>query len=524
MADSCYYRLSLSNVDSENENSSSVSTASHMNLLLEKELNLHDQIYMRSLSAECCLEDVTLTNLPNTFSENGFVAVQLTFPNDLTDGNAILDEGRNEQANQKPCKIPAKNLITPNPKVAVSHINSLVRSYTNKYICLRYAELICDEKLFQDKNLLTAQNESFTIDDLSLLRWYLGVAINTRMQLVAVINGLLSKNAMPEKPDMGTLTKMTAVNETATLTASTVFRSLATRPGVNHRLMNFSDFYSIDLSDLTAAALQQLVTKTNDFLVQMGFVTRIRSLLTDQSVNALNLIRDNNFTLLKLASVLYKVLKMEETKQNSNMNVGLNEFYHDEILQLSLDQVGKCIFETNPDLFLSQNGASCTVSFDSLSSRVLGAYCSDDEQLVIGPLVHSSMRNNTDVSRSVLKRNNIIDNTERLFSRVKTLPRKIFFLSDIVSNDCHYSSSWNTHSAFSSYQVLATFFVDETDIKTGSIAKVSNPRRFYRVKQAQNVLRNLNLVLVDESFQPLSFAVKTYCFFSLCLRPAEINM
>ena len=153
MADSCYYRLSLSNVDSENENSSSVSTASHMNLLLEKELNLHDQIYMRSLSAECCLEDVTLTNLPNTFSENGFVAVQLTFPNDLTDGNAILDEGRNEQANQKPCKIPAKNLITPNPKVAVSHINSLVRSYTNKYICLRYAELICDEKLFQDKNL-----------------------------------------------------------------------------------------------------------------------------------------------------------------------------------------------------------------------------------------------------------------------------------------------------------------------------------------------------------------------------------
>ena len=521
--DSCYYKLSLSNVDTENENNSSVSTASHMNLLLEKELDLHDQIYMRSLSAEVCLDDVTLTNLPSTFSDNGFIDVQLTFPNDMTDGNAILNDENNGTRNQNPCRIPTKNLVTPSPKVAVSHVNSLIRSYTNKYVCLRYAELICDEKLFRDENLVSAQEENFSNDDLSLLRWYLGVAVVARMQLVAVINNLLSMEGLPKKPDLGTPPKFTKTDEASALESSTVFRSLATRPRVNHRLIHFDDFYAVDLSDVTSV-LQTLVTKTNDYLIQMGFVTRIKSLLTDASVNALNIIRDNNFALLELASVLNKVLKLEETKQKSNMNVGLKEFYRDEILQLSLDQIGKCVFETNPDLFLSKNGPSCTITFDNLTSRVLGAYCLEDDQLVIGPLQHTSVKVNTNISRSVLRRNQVVNNLDRLFSRVKTLPRKIFFLSDIVSNDCHYSSSWNTLSAFSSYQVLATFFLDESDVKTGSVAKISNPRRFYRVRQSQNVLRNLNLVIVDESFQPLSFSAKTYCFFSLCLRPAENNM
>ena len=521
--DSCYYKLSLSNVDTENENDSSVSTASHMNLLLEKELDLHDQIYMRSLSAEICLEDVTLTNLPSTFSDDGFINVQLTFPNDKTHGNAILNDEGNGARNLNPCKIPTKTLVTPNPKVAVSHVNSLIRSYTNKYVCLRYAELICDEKLFQDGNLLTAQKENFSNDDLSLLRWYLGVAVVTRMQLVAVINNLLSKEVMPKKPDMGKLPTFTRTSETSALESSTVFRSMATRPRVNHRLVHFNDFYSVDLTDVSSV-LETLVTKTNDYLIQMGFVTRIKSLLTNDSINALNLIRDNNFELLELTSVLYKVLKLEETKQKSSMNVGLSEFYHDEILQLSLDQIGKCVFETNPDLFLSENGPSCAFTFDNLTSRVLGAYCLEGDQLVIGPLQHTSVKVSTDTSRNVLKRNRVINNLDRLYSRVRTLPRKLFFLSDIVSNDCHYSSSWNTPSAFSSYQVLATFFLDESDVKTGSVAKISNPRRFYRVKQAQNVLRNLNLVIVDESFQPLSFSAKTYCFFSLCLRPAENNM
>ena len=525
--ESCYYKLSLSNVTSENENTSNISTASNMNLLLEQELDLHSHIYMRSLSAECCLDDITLSNLPATFSGNGFIDLCLTFPNVFTHGNAVINDDVNKKRSVTNCRIRTSDIVTSEPKVAVDHVNSLVRSYSNKFIILRYAELLCDNNLFLSDNLTSAQNAKFSDSDLSLLRWYIEVAVLSRLQLVAVINTLLKMTDMPVKTEKTGLPDVTAKSESDTVSSSKLFQPLAGRTTVTHRLVSFDDFYSTATSkpvDDPTPILANLVKKVGEYLLQMGFVTMVDGELTDESVNTLKIIRSNNVALLKLADVLEKILKWEETKQNSPAGKGLSELYRDEIMQLSLDVSGKCVFDTRPDLFMLANGSNYTVSFDSHTSRVLGAYCSEEEHLFVGPLQHTSSTKNTDLNRPVLKKNNILSKNERLYSRIKTLPRKIFFLTDLIANDCHYESSWKSHSAFSSYQILAAFFVDETDIKTGSVAKISHPRRFCRVKQAQNVLRNLNLVLVDEFFQPLIFSPKTYCFFSLCLRPAENNL
>ena len=522
--DSCYYQLSLSNVSIEDDHNSSISTASNMTISLDKELNLHDQIYMKSLAAQCSLDNFSLSNLPNTFSDNESIDLRLTVPNSMTDGNAVFGAELNEKRNKNPCKLPIKSLVTADPQIAVNHVNTCIREYCNIYLCLRYLEIICDTDLFRDECMATAQNLELSPKDFSLLFWYLEIAILYRMQLAAVIDDLLQKtDSTGSRPINRTLPVISLNDENATIQSSTLFKPVSNRTNVTHRLITFAVLHSVDLTDPTDV-LHNLVRIINNYLSQQSFLTRINNAITAESYDILNTIRDNNILLLNAAKITHDILRLEQSKHDSLHGKGLAKLYHNEMLKLSLDSTGKCVFNTHPTLFLALKGSEFTVTFGNHASKILGARCSINEHLQIGPITHDPPSIEVNTARSILKKKTIRSTHDRLFCRVEPMPRCIYILSDIISNDCHHKSSWADYSSFAAYQILAAYQINDTDIKTQSISKLSYPRRYYRVKQAENVLRSLNLVIVDESFHPLTFQAKTYCYLSLCLKPADINM
>ena len=522
MTDSCYYQLSLSNVSIENANDSNVSTVSNMHLTLDKELDLHNHIYLRSLAVECCLDNFSLSNLPSTFTNNESINLKMTIPSSLTDGNAVFVRESNEERNKTPCKLPMTDLVTSNPQTAVDNINNCIKEYCNLFLCLRYLEIICDTDLFKESCMTLARDLELSSRDFSLIFWYLEASVIYRMQLAAVLDDLLQKTeSMTPKPPRS-VPVISNRDEITTTQSSSLFKPLTNRTRVAHRLITFSDLHSINFTD-PSSALSNLVERINVFLSQQGFLTRINNQITAESTDILNTIRENNLLLLRAAKTTHDILKIELSKHDSLNKKGLNKLYHNEMLRLSLDSTGKCVFETNPTLFLPLDDWQFTVTFDNHASRVLGLHSATNERLQIGPITRAIPLSD-DEPRSVLKRRTILSKDDRLFSRVKPMSRSIFVLSDIISNDCHYETSWTNYSIFSAYQILASYQIDDMDIKTQSFSKLSHPRKYCRIKQAENILRDLHLVMVDESFHPLIFQAKTYCYLSLCLKPADLNV
>ena len=131
---SCYYRLSLSNSDLENElQENAKSSASNMTLLLDKEINIQDHIYMKSLAAEIAIENLTISNTPNTYSKLDSINLQLRIPSNVSDGNACVTESFINKRNDQICSIQMMDYATSSPQEALDTANQLVSTYTNKY-------------------------------------------------------------------------------------------------------------------------------------------------------------------------------------------------------------------------------------------------------------------------------------------------------------------------------------------------------------------------------------------------------
>ena len=523
---SCYFQLSLSNLNIENASQSEESTASNMKLILEdEELDLNEQIYMKSLAAEICLENFSLSNLPSTFSGLEPIDMLLTTPSTLIKGNAIIDETTIKRRNESLCPLPLPALITSSPRNCLNHVNQSIRNSTNKYLLFRFLETVLDTDLFKESVFREPHIGNISQEDILLMYWYLRVAIITRLQLIAVINLKLQSNDEMPSPKGVPTAKYTEDEVTTAVNSSPLFKPLRKRKAVRHRLISPKRFYDTDLGQGVQPVLKQVADDLDKYLTDMGFEVIKDGALTTESNNLLTTIKNNNISLLSQAETCYNLLRLELQKQNSADKQGLHELYKNEILLLSLDPLGKCVFNTYPDLFLALDGSQFTLTFGPKTSKVLGVVtnASDEESLQIGPLTNSDSHA-THLNRTTLKRNRILTQNDRLFARVTPMNRTLFVLTDMISNDCHYISTWKTNTEFSSYQILAAFEITQDDIESDCVLKLSQPRRFFRVKQAQNVLRSVNIVLADQYFRQLSFIPKTYCHFSLCLRPANLNI
>ena len=337
-ASSCYFRLSLSNQYLEEKlELDEKSSAGNMSLILDDEVNLQEAIYLKSLAAECALEDFTLSNLPNTFSRHESIGLQFEIEPGLSSGNAILTEDLVKERNNTICRIQMSDFITTSASTAINHVNSLVEKDVNFFLLTRYAEFLCDTDIFKKEFFTNAQPKP-TEQDMALLLWYVEVGLYTRLQLIANINELLLAK---DKKDVGDDTTFHAVQtltsaiETKIIADSKMFRLVAKRTNVNNRLVNFNLLFNKDLSDMEAV-LPSIAQNVTEYVTSLGFLTRGEDgNITEESSAVLMAIRDNNIAILQQSDLIYEILKIEKRKANSSSGMGLNSVYKNEMLQLS---------------------------------------------------------------------------------------------------------------------------------------------------------------------------------------------
>ena len=522
---SCYYRLSLSNVNIENATADSDrSTASNMSLILDDEISIQNHLYMKSLSAECCIENLSLSNLPNTFSSQETIELTLNMPLSVSDGNVIVGEAHTSARNTQKCVFPMHDVVTSSPLEALDHINKLLQSYVNKHLLFRYLECLCDRDLFADNLFRYAtKNLKFSSDDLILISWYVEIATLMRLQAIAAVDAALGENRDISKPPKANPPKINKTKEKSITDTSLIFRNLEDVPhNVNRKLIDYTLFYDKDLSNYDGL-IPLLSRHVSNYLTGLRFLeTDPDGVVTEESRKILHTIRSNNIQLLQLTETCQELLKIEQNKVDSTTGDGLKLFFHNELLSLNLDEAQKCVFQTKCDLFLPIHGSTVWIMFGPMTSRVLGINSTEKEKLCVGPLMNTNDLHPD--KRLKLKKNNVTNEYDRLFCRVRPMARSIHVLSDIIENDCSHVSMWTKMSAFPSFKVIASYKMSKTDKEMGAIQKLSVERSFMRMKQSQNILRNINIVLVDDNFHELDFMRQTYCYFTLCIRPASLNI
>ena len=524
-SDSCYYKLNLSNTRLEDSTDmNEKSTAGNMTITLDQELDLNNTIYMKSLSAEIALDEFTVSNLPNSFSQHENMELKLIIPKTLSHGNAVLDEDYLQTANNTPCLIPMTDCITSEPQKAIDHVNDRLHSYTNRFIVFRYLECMLDTNCFKDEVFKSTGflAKRLTPKDKTLIHWHIKVATLCRQQYVATLNSLLKITQDVEKTKTSSPKSLTSKDIDDLIGESTIFRTVAERTSVNKKVINFEDFHGVDINkaETLLPVLAKVDTDILAFLRESGAITEINAKLTQESFDLLSAMRENNLALLHQAEIIHNILTIEQRKETSKFP--MHTFYHTEIVSLFLDPTNKCRFALKPNLFLANDNSSLTINMGQLTSRTLGAELKEGTGITIGPL--SYKKSVTKGNRTILKQNIIETENDRLYSKVSPVPHTIFIISDSLANDCKLASAWSKDTKFPTYHTLAAYTLTDSDLKIGCIRRLNHVKNFQRIKQAQNIMRYFNLAIVDQSFRQLDFPRQTYCKFSLCIRAANMNI
>ena len=523
--DSCYYKMSLSNKDIEDKNNSNRSSVSDLTIVLEKELDLLDSIFMKAMATELSLEMITLSSLPCTFSASEHLRFTLKENPASGNGNAIVTESEIQRRNKVDCKIQMDDTISISAEESVGYLNGLIETYTNKFILFRFIERLCDNYLFKRNLFSNAENElTLTNETISLLVWYIETAVVTRLQLIATVNVLLSENTPIERPERKEYPKLKREDVERIRRDSLVFCQTDAQPEVEHQLIRIESFYNKDLSDITDL-LQNMDRQIRSYLENQRFLAYDGDSVSKESIEMLKVIRNNNISLLQLAEISHKLIKIEKNKRDSlKTEGGLKSLYNNEIVTLSIDATNKCVFTSKQSLFMPADGSAFSLTFEPIAARTLGKSYNNG-CLEIGPLRYTADgAKDSKNKRTILKINNILSHNDRLYSQIRTLPRTFHILTDVIENDCKVQSMWLRDTAYASFQVLASFQINKDDIKMKSIQKICNRMSFVRMKQSQNILRNLRLILVGDDFNELCFMTKTYAYFSICFRPANLDL
>lgn len=359
--DSCYYKLSLTNKDIEDNNTSQKSSASDLTIVLEKELNLLDSIFMKAMATEISIEMMNISSLPCTFSGSESLHLTLQENPSTCNGNAVVTESSIQRRNKIACSIPMHDTISVSPHESINYVNGLIEGYANKFILFRLMERLCDNKLFKDELMRSSNDDlEFTNDDVSVLVWYIETAVLTRLQLVASINVLTGDEDTPiDRPARKDYPRLTLADLTKVEKDSSLFCNPAERPEVEHKLMKLETFYDTSLSDVTDL-LPRLDKDIKEYLKRQNFLVyeQDATTVTDESKTVLRTIRNNNILLLQLAELSHRIIKIETSKRDSlKKESGLKSLYHNEIVSLGIDATNKCIFTTNQHLFMPVDGS-----------------------------------------------------------------------------------------------------------------------------------------------------------------------
>ena len=187
---SCPYKIHLSNRHIENEKDRNISCAAEFQTILEPIIDLNSRIFLKSLNAEMCLDDLHIFSIPLSITDKDSITFKIHLDPKIAESNVIIAAEDLERENEIIHTIPLDNVSFTNNLEALNYINSKLANKTNLALCGRYLELFLDSDIYNN-NYNPTKIEKLTQNELTLCQYYLELGFLFRETTLAVISTLL---------------------------------------------------------------------------------------------------------------------------------------------------------------------------------------------------------------------------------------------------------------------------------------------------------------------------------------------
>ena len=507
------YELNCDNATLENALTNELkSTASDFEITLEPSLNLAPLIYLRSVEAEMNLQNLHVGGLPLSFSQTENVEVLLTFPNNAVSCNQEILEANlttpEEGFNKKALKLQCSDYIAEEPKQAIAYINRLLQYRVNFFLLARYLTLFIDKKVLNDMSNGYLQTEDFKV-----LNFYANAAIYARhiqhktlCQLANVQDDIKSRTDY-----LGNTKMIDAATETSVLDSSKCIIPKAERNVFTKtKTIDTTLFHGIDTRrDSEARRQLDEDIKTNILTILRAAKFNLAALAPKQKTEIEQMIASNKL-LIEIGLICMKILKLEKERADRRTNAN-SRLFQTEFLFLDMDLSGqKCDFYFQRDGYIPI-GATLTLFFPKKMSYTIGA--DSNKYAILGPITSAQTYSGPRLT------NRIIFSSQKLPNAVRNLPNLLYLCCDLTSGKGQ--DSFLAGTPYAAYHIMYTFTFDDTTFKSRAIVANDCNSRFFKIKRVHKNVEKLSICLLDENFQLLLFAPRTFTRLSFQIRPAN---
>ena len=535
--DSCSYKIHLSNRNIENEQGRDTSSAGHFRVVLDDALNLNSRIFLRAMSAEMSLENLHVYDLPLTISKKDFITIQVKIPKTIAETNLHVNTNRTQQHNNQIYYMSMTDYTATTNEEFAKNLNEKLHNKINFCLIGRYLELNTDSDIFNHK-FNPEKIERLSKTEVDLCLYYAELSLFFRQTAAGLLNLLIDKKETPN-PDLVTYTQdMTLGRETQILEKSYFLLKKNERSSGRKKLITFDQYKDLGKSQERQTLKEHFEATFSGYLSDFNFLDyegqgANRRLKAD-NIEQLKELREKNLEVIKYGQKCHELLQLI-----NDPKAGV--IAYSNIFSVTVDQTCKAKFEVHPELFLVEAPAptpapapapapdpapapteapteaeesGLTVKFHGHIAYALGSDSIRDT-FILGPL-----NNPPTEDYSILNNDRINNSKQRLFSPMRSQPKLIHALFDIVSNDCHQTNLWLRDTDFENFFIVTTISNNAFIKQNKCISKQSKDRIFYKIRQAKNFLNNIQLVLCDQNFRELKFPYKTYCDYAICVRPS----
>ena len=500
----CSFKVYLSNRAIENENDRKVSSAADFRVILDEILNLNTRIFLRAMSAEMSLDEFHLFDIPLTVTSTDEINLQLHIPPETAQSNILITPHHLETENQITYCQKLKEFTATENKELISFVNKQLNNRTNTCIIKRYMELFTDTNLFNEQ-FSPNRNIHFSKAEIELCLYYIELVCLFRETILNIITVLL-KEPEPRMLNSTFHRSMTKERETNILTDSIYMLQTTERMTGRRKIFSLETYVNLSNASEKQSAIDQFESDFLQFLQDSDYLdfdtVEGEKVLKHEKEIQLKDLRNRNINILLFGSKCQEILSLIADENASIL-------LHSNILTLSVDDTSKCHFVTHPEKFLV-GSSSVTTTFRGHICYVLGSNNPKNE-LTIGPLT-SSPSNLSNVEST--------SDAQLTQSCMRVQPKLVHVLFDMISNDCRLKNLWLRDTEYENFFIVETISNNAEAKKNRCLLKQTKDCLFCRIRQANNFVDNVRMVLVDENFKKLNFAFQTYCDYAICIRPS----
>ena len=513
------YELFLSNEDEEYQRNpiKQQSSASNFKSIMDPGLDISTLIFLKSSDAEIALSTCFVNNLPLAISQTELISIYVAIPLDSSSGNQSYNITQQDLFNNTPFIIPLTDFTTTEAEDIIGYLNDAICEPTTFFLIKSYLRAILDVDVFEGN--VTSINSK---REFKLLIRYLEIALFTRHIIHNCLVRKLAPTTIPNSDIRELITFTQTKAEQATmnqrweqdiLNDSRCIKPVASRENVTaseSRILNLEQFYGVTLTKVTEPVNPSRVLierKVDEFLTNVLLIeTTLFGVLTEESITTIKDFLSANRKLIFLALKTRHILILNKDRIDKRTNT--SRLFADFLVSFTLDNQ-KLKVEMNPTNFLTDT--SVLILFPEQVSYVIGGKA--HENVRIGPITaQSTTRNDLPALTQILE-----SPRQRLYARIRPLPRIIHILCDLISTLSR--DTWLRNSKHLDFSIIHTMVLTDDMVNMHFISKVDKDEYFYRTSNARKVLNGIRFRMVDDSFRLIQFPVCTIAKLSFVIRP-----